>query len=421
MKANTRPLALFLLLAAASVPARAQNVAIPSTLPSSPAVGAAQGWRSPQRAARLVAVSGSDAATSAVATESAAAAKAQVARTSGTEPIARVREGIGSLPSDRGQVWREYDITPYTVRVTSTKKPEQALVDWIFRETGFEVWHSDVVSVLSADNRTLRVYHTPEVQAVVADMVDRFVNTNAETYAFGIRVITLNHPSWRAKAVRIMKPLPVQTPGAQAWLIAKEDATYLVAELRKQSDFREHSSPLLLVNNGQSAVIPGTRPRTYIRDILLRPEIWPGFQQEMTQFDEGFSLDFSPLLSRDERMIDAAIKCNIDQVERLIPVMLDVPTPVSQRQRTQVDIPQMTQYRLHERFRWPADHVLLVSAGVVPTPVPTNPGVMRLPGPLSAPARAELLLFLEGKGRLGQAPSINRSADRAPDAYRGRY
>ena len=36
------------------------------------------------------------------------------------------------------KVWREYDITPYTLRVTSTNRPEQAIIDWILRETGYE-------------------------------------------------------------------------------------------------------------------------------------------------------------------------------------------------------------------------------------------------------------------------------------------
>src|SRR4051794_31663127 len=31
---------------------------------------------------------------------------------------ARVSKGAGTLPQDKGQVWREYDIRPYTLRVT---------------------------------------------------------------------------------------------------------------------------------------------------------------------------------------------------------------------------------------------------------------------------------------------------------------
>src|SRR5688572_19283578 len=41
---------------------------------------------------------------------------------------AAVSKGSGTLPNDQGQVWREYDIRPYTVRVTTTARPEQAIV-----------------------------------------------------------------------------------------------------------------------------------------------------------------------------------------------------------------------------------------------------------------------------------------------------
>ena len=51
--------------------------------------------------------------------------------------------------------------------------------------------------------------------------------------------------------------------------------------MRKRTDFRQHSSPHLLVNNGQSTVISATRPRNYIRNAILRPDAWPGFEPEM--------------------------------------------------------------------------------------------------------------------------------------------
>ena len=104
----------------------------------------------------------------------------------GPQPThAQVTKGSGQLPNDHGQVWREYDITPYTLRVTDTAQPEQAIVDWILRETGYEAWHSSPVGLLSADRKTLRVYYTPQMQAMVADIVDRFVNKQAESHGFG--------------------------------------------------------------------------------------------------------------------------------------------------------------------------------------------------------------------------------------------
>src|SRR6187399_1983546 len=83
-------------------------------------------------------------------------------------PIARVTKGPDSLPNDGGQEWRDYDISPYTARVTSTNRPEQAILDWILRETGYEAWHTQPLAVLNIDNHRLRVYHTPEMHGLVS-------------------------------------------------------------------------------------------------------------------------------------------------------------------------------------------------------------------------------------------------------------
>jgi hypothetical protein len=336
---------------------------------------------------------------------------------------ARVTTG-GGLPADGGQIWREYDISPYTLRVTSTNRPEQAIIDWILRETGYEMWHSDPVGLLSANARSLRVYHTPEVQQLVADLVDRFVNTEAESEAFSLRVITVDNPNWRAVGHRVMKPVPVETQGVQAWLLEKEDAALLLAELRKRTDFREHSSPHMLVNNGQSTVVAATRPISYVRDIILRPGTWPGFEAEPAQIDEGFSIELNPLLSIDGGTIDAILKCNIDQVERLQEVNMEVPTPAAPRQRTKIEVPQISHCRLHERFHWPVNQVLLVGLGVVATPVPTdkNPNLLAMALSMpQAPPRADLLVFVEAKGKAGHAPSTTARTRTEAQSYRGRY
>ena len=321
-------------------------------------------------------------------------------------PIARVSTGSGSLPNEHGQLYREFDISPYTLRVTSTNRPEQAIVDWILRETGYEVWHSEPLAILSATPRKLRVYHTPQVQAVVGDIVDRFVNSEAETQAFSLRVATVDGPSWRVRVQRMLTPVQVQTQGVQAWLLEKEAAAMLVADLRRRSDYREHSSPQLLVNNGQPAVVSATRGRNYVRSVRLRPEAWPGFEPETAVIDEGFSFEFSPLLSLDGRTIDAAVKCEVQQVDKLIPVMLDVPTVAAPRQRTKIEVPQTVQFRFHERFRWPTEQVLLIAMGVVASPAPSDgkPLVPGVPLPIgNTPARSELLVLVENKGKLGQA------------------
>lgn len=346
---------------------------------------------------------------------------AKVAELARRPDAAAAGGGLPGLPNDAGQQWRTYNIRPYTLRVTSTNRPEQAVVDWILRETGYETWHSETVALLNADANTLYAYHRPEIQAVVADVVDRFVNVEAESNAFGLRVVTVGSPNWRARAHAMLQPLPTQTQGIQAWLIHKEDYALLLSELRKRLDFREHSSPHLMVNHGQSTTVSAIRPHTYIKDMLRRPDRWPGYEPEIAQFDEGFSLELSPLMSLDGRTIDAVVRCNIDQLERLVPVQVDMAPPNASRDRRKIDIPQITHCGLHERFRWPSDQVLVVGLGVVATPVPGKTNVLSVIPGLGAPPRADLLVFIENRGKAGQATDTSRTGMRDSKTYRGRY
>lgn len=323
---------------------------------------------------------------------------------------ARVSMSQGALPNEHGQLWREYDISPYTLQVASTNRPEQALVDWILQETGYEAWHTEPLAILSANRRSLCVYHTPEMQKIVADIVDRFVSNDANSNDFSLRVATIGSPNWRARAQNVLQPIQIQTPGAQAWILQREAAVNLVAELRRRSDFREHSSPQQVVSNGQSTMVSSTRSQYYVRDVRLTGSSWPGYQAETAVVDEGFSLEFSPLLSIDRTSVDAIVKCQIDQVEKMVPVMLDVPTAVAPRQRTKIDVPQLAHFQLHERFRWPQGQVLLIGLSMVPLPVSseTKPLVPGLPIPGVAPGdnRGDLLVFIEAR----QASAVTASA-----------
>src|SRR5258708_382935 len=112
----------------------------------------------------------------------------------------------------------------------------------------------------------------------------------------------------------------------------------LVADMRKRSDFREYNSPYLLVNNCQSTVDSTMRPKHHQSDgILSAEQTHAGFEPQISQVEEGFSLEFSPLLSLDGKAIDAMIKCDVDQLEKMVPVSIDVPTVISPRQHTDIE------------------------------------------------------------------------------------
>ncbi len=330
-------------------------------------------------------------------------------------------KGLGAMPNQQGQTWQQYDLKEYTSRVTTTARPEQAIIDWILRETGTEVWFSEPLGVLNAGRETLHVYHTSEMQQLVEDVVDRFVKGPTEPQAFGLRLVTVGNPNWRAKAMPLMQSVAVQSPGVDAWLLTKENAAMLLTELRRRADFQEHNAPNVAIFNGQSQTISRLRPRNYVRSVQMTSSS-VGFDLETAQIQEGYSLQVSPLLSLDGRTIDAVIKCHIDQVEKLISIPVEFSSG-GKRQSVQVQVPQLVSWRLHERFRWPAENVLLLSCGVVATP--TEGQATSRPLPILSgvlPQRADALLFLESKGTASQAMvEASRTAERVDTVSRGRY
>ena len=328
-----------------------------------------------------------------------------------------------SLPGGQGQVLQEYDISDYTARVKSTVKPEQALVDWILRETGTDVWFSEPFGFLSASKSTLRVYHTKEMQQVVKGIVDRFISSRPEAYVLGLRMVTIGSPNWRVTALPLMQPVTVQSPGVEAWLVSKEHAALLLANLQRRGDFADKSSQDIVVENGQSQTISRTWPRDYLRTLQPNTNGTAGYSLVRGQINEGYSLQLSPLFSVNERSVDAVIKCNVDQVERLVPIAVDVPGAAA-LQRVQIQVPQLVSWRLHERFRWPTDQVLLLSCGVVATPGPAqNSGPLGINNLINPRGRADALVFIECKGRSSQSvlESQPRTAFGGEVNSRGRY
>ncbi|HUG92364.1 MAG TPA: hypothetical protein VML55_16110, partial [Planctomycetaceae bacterium] len=210
--------------------------------------------------------------------------------------ITPVSKGNGTLPNEHGQQWLEYDISSYTSRVTSATKPEQAVVDWILRETGTDVWFTEPLGILSAARNSLRVYHTPEMQQVVRDIVDRFNNSQAESHVFTLRLMTIDNPNWRTRILPMMQPVAVQSPGVDAWLLTKENAAIAMAELRKRTDFEEHSAPNLMIQNGQTHSLSRMRPRSFVRSVGFQQQsLAGGPEMQMGQVNEGYSLTISPL------------------------------------------------------------------------------------------------------------------------------
>ena len=177
------------------------------------------------------------------------------------------------------------------------------------------------------------------------DVVERLVATGAESHALGVRLATVGSPNWRARAFALLKPVDVKSPGVEAWLVSRENAAVLYEQLKARGDFREHSTPHTQVQNGQSQTLARTQPRTYSRGVQVK-SAFPFYDLIPGKMDEGYSLTISPLMSLNGQTVEAAIECQVDQVEKLVPVSIEVPIG-KQSTRVQVQVPQMVRWRLN--------------------------------------------------------------------------
>ena len=118
-------------------------------------------------------------------------------------------------------------------------------------------------------------------------------------------------------------------------------------------------------------------------------------------------------MSLDNQTVEVAIKADVDQVESLTPVKVPVGGT-----NVDLNVPRVVSWRLHERFRWPSDQVLLVSSGVVADPQAESGngfGPLRSIGLGAArqkSPRSDALLMIEYRGPSSGA-SLPRSAGRS--------
>jgi hypothetical protein len=277
-----------------------------------------------------------------------------------------VVELAAQLPAEAGQVWQTYDIGAF-VEVAG-QGSQKHVVDWVLQETGYEAWHGETVASLTATTAALRVFHAPDMQARVAEIVKRFTVDAQSPHRFAVRVLGIGSPAWRADMRGAMQPIAAATPGVNAWILSREAAAMLVGQLKARADCEELPTGITLAANGVPAVLAGGRTRPYVKDVAVRPDVWPGWTRLDATCGEGFELDVQPLITTDGTAIEAVVRCRIDQIERMAPVSVTV--PAADRQRVQIEVPQMSAVRIGERFRWPANQCLVIGLGLVPWPVP---------------------------------------------------
>jgi hypothetical protein len=100
---------------------------------------------------------------------------------------------------ESGHSWRNFDIARYTSRAYSPEnpKPQNAIVEWIFRRTGSSIWHGEKTAVLSAGRAQLRAYHNRKVLGVVEEYVERFTRATADVLSVRVRFVAAQDTRWR--------------------------------------------------------------------------------------------------------------------------------------------------------------------------------------------------------------------------------
>ncbi len=312
----------------------------------------------------------------------------------------KVTRTFSSLPNSAGQVWREYDISPYTSRITNSENPQQAIVDWILKETGTEMWFNHPLGILSATKNQLYVYHTPEVQQAIHRLVDRFVYSRGQVQSVDITLMTVDNPNWRSSAYPMLQSVESKSLGVEAFVLSKESAALLQSQLARRSDARLVSSGTVNNHDGQPFQLRNTRQTQFFSSLQWVPHQLPNYQPITAKVDEGYAVSINCLSGMDARTIEAIIQCDIDQIEKLTNVKVDAPSVHGNIQPVTLQIPQIVSWRFHERFRWSNDQVLLLTCGVVSGMDPNQPSsgisIPLLPNPKTK--RADALLFIDYRG-----------------------
>jgi len=190
--------------------------------------------------------------------------------------------------------------------------------------------------MLSASRRTLRVYHTLrsrhswERWSIASSIARRIARLRTRVLTVGSRIGDPKPTTYCIGAGTVAR--------SAGLAVAKEDVSLLWRSAPAER-FSRAQHPHLLVNNGQSTVVAATQTKNYTRDVVLRPgSAWPGYEAQTAQIEEGFSLEFHPLLrstaKRSMRSSSARSTSGEDD-----PVMIDVPSQVAPRQKNRNQSP----------------------------------------------------------------------------------
>jgi len=296
-----------------------------------------------------------------------------------------------ALPNQHGQIWQSYDISAYTSHFPQMSRPETAVMDWILMETGFEIWHSEIPAMLNVTRNSVNVYHIPQVQLQVKDVVQRFIGIDPVSHHFRVRIFTVSTPYWRQKMGNLLTQVPSFSMGSQAWTIRADDLRSVLDILEDSPGFMNHTVETKAVPNGQRMELKWIRTRRYTRSV--QTEVQAGGEgTEGVLMDDGFTFEMMPLVSLDGGLVDAQIKFQVNHLDRLFPINMTKYTKIG-KETEKIEVPLIGQFRFRERYRWNSEKIFLLSPGL--TPPLTSAGEGSSLNLLNTTHRIEPLILIE--------------------------
>jgi hypothetical protein len=307
------------------------------------------------------------------------------------------------------QIWREYNLAPYTARLASVARPEQAVIDWTVKRTGTETWNGEDVSVLSATRARLRVFHRPDVQAQVAEIVERFIRPAQTQVSMRVQIVTTTDLDWRSGLAHLLIPAALGPDGQQAWVIPHEDVSLLRERLRRDNQAATLAQQHILATNGRPATIETTQAVNYIAGLELESGLYLAYQPAIARLNEGVKLSLDPLWTADGAAVDVTFRLSSRVVSRLHNARAVAPLSTG-NQNTVVQVPEVSGTWFEGTILWPHSQMLLLSGGVQTGHTVARRGKFGLSSPPH-----ELLVLIEL-----DPPLSARATSRRPAATRER-
>jgi hypothetical protein len=326
------------------------------------------------------------------------------------------------FPPEPGFQWKRYKISRYTAAASNQTNPQKAIVDWIFKRTGFSVWHSDKIAVLSASRTELRAYNSPDVLKQVDDVIERFTNAVEDVLSVHVQFVAAVDTRWRYSVFNRLTFVGSGPQGQQIWAMKVDDAALVLSQMQVQQGFRKLADQRVEMINGQTLTIKTSEPRAFASGLQREGGAGAGFQSRADRIEESVILKLSPLLNFEGDATDAMLDLTVNTVRSFHRTRVITPRDAGPSEMA-IDVPEATQTRLEQNVKnWRLGETLVIAAGIHPGVLSSKGGWFNLPIPGTYPTGTEVLVFLEAEtvSRAKNSARVDDSPTQATDGKEAR-